>query len=158
MWLQQPGEGRDSWPRGMGQAEADGPEWPSWRGDRWQHGTAREGGHMATRDWQEHKSLHRAKLQAWRVWICLGEGKRAFMSSHPSSDMGRDALGCRTQPWPCAAQPGRGPQPLQAAEPFSIFVLRPFQRLTSFHLTHVLTHTLEVLIFISTWFFRGREG
>lgn len=43
VWLHPPGEGCDSWPSGMGQAEADGLERQGWRGDRWQHGTAREG-------------------------------------------------------------------------------------------------------------------
>lgn len=47
----------------MGQAETDGPDRPGWRGDRWQHGTARKGGHMATWDWQEHRSLRWAQLQ-----------------------------------------------------------------------------------------------
>lgn len=96
VWLYQPGEGRDSWSRGMGQAEADGAERLGWRGDRWQHRTAREGGHMATWDWQEHKSLHWSQLWAWWVWIRLGEGKRAFTSSRSSSDMDRDpwTAGC----------------------------------------------------------------
>lgn len=118
VWLHQPGEERDSWPRGSGRAEADGPERPGWRGDRWQHGTAREGGHMATWDWQEHKSLRWSQLRAWWVWTRLGEGKRAFTSSHPSSDTGRDAMDRRMLPWLCALQSGQRCQPPLTAEPF----------------------------------------
>lgn len=102
VWLHQPGKGRDSWPHGMGQAETDGPDRPGWRGDRWQHGTARKGGHMATWDWQEHKSLRWAQLQAWWVWICLGESKTAFTSFDSSSDRGWDPVDCRMRPRLCA--------------------------------------------------------
>lgn len=51
---------------------------------------------MATWDWQERKSLRWAQLLVWWVWICLGEGKRAFMSSGPFLDTGRDAMDLRT--------------------------------------------------------------
>lgn len=72
--LPQPGEGHDSWPRGMGRdgmgwAGADGPERPRWRGDRWQHGTAWEG------DIWSHglgTSLCWSQLQGW---VRLGEGR-----------------------------------------------------------------------------------
>lgn len=122
VWLNQPGKGRDSWPHGMGQAETDGPDRPGWRGDRWQHGTARKGGHMATWDWQEHRSLRWAQLQAWWVWICLWEGKRSFTSFDFSSDMGWDPMNCRMRPWLCAVWSGQGHQPLHAAESFFLNV------------------------------------
>lgn len=122
VWLHQPGKRRDSWPHGMGQAETDGPDRPGWRGDRWQHGTARKGGHMATWDWQEHKSLRWAQLQAWWVWICLGESKTAFTSFDSSSDTGWDPVDCRMRPWLCAVCSGQGCQPLHAAESFFLNV------------------------------------
>lgn len=139
VWLHQPGEGRDSWSHGTGRAGADGRERPGWRGDRWQHGTAREGGHMATWDWQEHESLRWAQLQARWVWICLGEGKRAFASSCPSSD--GDATDHRMRPWLCAPRSGQGRQALQAAEPFCIFfpaVISASNRFSPF--LHTLIH------------------
>lgn len=139
VWLHQPGEGRDSWSHGTGRAGADGRERPGWRGDRWQHGTAREGGHMATWDWQEHESLRWAQLQARWVWICLGEGKRAFASSCPSSD--GDATDHRMRPWLCAPRFGQGRQALQAAEPFCIFfpaVISASNRFSPF--LHTLIH------------------